>query len=108
MRSVSFVDYLEFEFSGNILDRGLALGDVNNDGDSELVVGNVIGDMAIFKGKTTKAWREYHQLGMITCILVGDICNINENVVFSITSEGWCHLMSFGSKTVSNKLDLLE
>lgn len=102
MRSVSFVDYLEFEFSGNILDRGLALGDVDNDGGSELVVANVAGDMAIFKGKTTKPWRKYSRLGMIACIVVGDICNIHQNVVFSITSEGWCHLMWFGDKAKSD------
>lgn len=96
MRSVSFVDHLEFEFSGNILDRAIVLGDVDNDGNSELVVANVAGDMAIFKGETKQAWKEYHGLGMVTCVVVGDICNIGQNVVFCITSEGWCHLLCFG------------
>ena len=32
MRSVSFVDRLEFEFPGNHSSHGLCLGDVNGDG----------------------------------------------------------------------------
>lgn len=101
MRSVSFVEHLEFEFSGNILERAIALGDVNNDGGFELVVANISGDLAIFKGHCLKPWRQYHGLGMVSCVVIGDLCDARRNAVFCITSEGWCHLMSFGEQVVS-------
>ena len=101
MRSVSFVEHLEFEFSGNILERAIALGDVDNDGGCELVVANISGDLAIFKGSDSKAWRQYFGLGMVSCIMIDDVCNVGRNVVFCLTSEGWCHLMCFGEQYVS-------
>ena len=103
MRSVSFVNHLELDFPGNVLERSLCLGDVDNDGGTELVVANVAGDLHIFKGKTTKTWRQFSGLGMITCVVVGDICNTSQNILCCITSEGWSHLMYFShnSKQVS-------
>lgn len=49
MRAVSFVENIEFDFAGPVLRNGLALGDVDNDGNDELVVGNEDGDLCIFK-----------------------------------------------------------
>ncbi|XP_028405156.1 KICSTOR complex protein ITFG2-like isoform X2 [Dendronephthya gigantea] len=105
MRSVLFVEHLEFEFSGNILERAIALGDVNNDGGCELVVANISGDLAIFKGSDLEPWRRYHGLGMVSCVVIGDMCDVGRNAVFCITTEGWCHLMCFGEQVVCDDVD---
>lgn len=49
MRAVNFVENIEFDFHGPVVRNGLALGDVDNDGNYELVVGNESGDISIFK-----------------------------------------------------------
>jgi len=50
MRAVSFVDRLELDFSGSVFKNAITLGDVDDDGMHELVVGNQNGDVYIFKG----------------------------------------------------------
>lgn len=49
MRAVSFVENIEFDFTGPVLRNGLTFGDVDNDGNQELVVGNEEGDLSIYK-----------------------------------------------------------
>lgn len=49
MRAISLVDRLEFDFLGNVVRSTVTLGDVDNDGRNELVVGNENGDLVIFK-----------------------------------------------------------
>lgn len=49
MRAITLVKRIEFEFSGNVLKNALTLGDVDNDGSNELIVGNQNGDVCIFK-----------------------------------------------------------
>lgn len=49
MRAITLVNKIEFEFSGNVVKNALVLGDVDNDGSNELVVGNQNGDVDIFK-----------------------------------------------------------
>lgn len=49
MRAISLVKHLEFEFSGNVLRNAITLHDVDNDGNSELIVGNERGEVTIFK-----------------------------------------------------------
>lgn len=49
MRAISLVKKIEFEFPGNVVRNALTLGDVDNDGCNELIVGNQNGDIAIFK-----------------------------------------------------------
>lgn len=49
MRTISLANCLEFEFTGSVLRKGLTLGDVDNDGFNELVIGNIAGEVAIFK-----------------------------------------------------------
>lgn len=49
MRAISLVKKIEFEFSGNIARNALTLGDIDNDGCNELIIGNDQGEVAIFK-----------------------------------------------------------
>ena len=63
MRSVCFVDRIELEFEGNVLQNAVCLGDVDNDGKSELVVGGVKGELCVFK--EDKLWQSISGLGNI-------------------------------------------
>lgn len=49
MRAISLVHKVEFEFTGNVARGAMTLGDVDNDGHNELVIGNDKGEVAIFK-----------------------------------------------------------
>lgn len=49
MRAVCFVKRLSWELPGTVFRHGLTFGDVDNDGDNELVVGTAEGDLFIFK-----------------------------------------------------------
>ena len=96
-RSVSFVENLQLEISDNLFNEALLLADVDNDGDSELVVGQINGELSIFKGSSTKSWRRCLHLGMITCVGVGDLWNEGDNLLVCITAEGWCHIFYVSS-----------
>lgn len=91
-RSVSFVENLQLEVSDNLFNEGLLLADVDNDGDCELIVGQINGELSIFKSGSSKPWRSCYHLGMITCVGVGDLWNQDENLLLCITAEGWCHI----------------
>ncbi|KAL8611764.1 hypothetical protein ACOMHN_009446 [Nucella lapillus] len=78
-RNVSFVESIELQFPGNVLPQTLALGDVDNDGGNELVVGNIDGDLVVFKGDSSVPVKKAANLGMITCVGVGDIFNIGKD-----------------------------
>ncbi|CAH1785778.1 unnamed protein product [Owenia fusiformis] len=92
MRTVSFVERLEFDFPGNLFNQALGVGDVDNDKCNEIVAGNMNGELMVFKGRDSKPWRKASDLGMITCIGVGDICNKGKNMLVSLSAEGWCHI----------------
>ncbi|KAL9961416.1 hypothetical protein ACROYT_G030350 [Oculina patagonica] len=104
-RSVSFVENLQLEISDNLFNEALLLADVDNDGDSELVVGQINGELSIFKGSSTKPWRSCLHLGMITCVGVGDLWNEGENLLFCITAEGWCHIFYVTSELTEERLE---
>ncbi|XP_065835930.1 KICSTOR complex protein ITFG2-like [Oscarella lobularis] len=92
-RSVCFVNRVELHFKGNVFSQALCLGDVDNDGRNECIVGNVEGSLAVFKkGDRDKPWRSCSDLGMIACVGVGDLCRIKKNILVCIASEGLCHV----------------
>lgn len=49
MRAISLVNRLEFEFGGNVVRKGITLGDVDNDGNNELIIGNEAGELVVLK-----------------------------------------------------------
>ena len=49
MRAVTFVDRLTLEIPGSVAQCGIFLADVNDDGESELIVGTTEGDLFIYK-----------------------------------------------------------
>ncbi|KAK6183662.1 hypothetical protein SNE40_011096 [Patella caerulea] len=91
-RTVSFVERIEVEFKGNLFNQAMVLGDVDNDQRNELIVGNIDGDLAVFKGSNPVTCRRSSGLGIITCIGVGDICNQGKNNLVCLTAEGTCYL----------------
>ena len=65
MRAVSYVERLEFDFPGSVFNNAFLFGDVDNDGCNELIVGNEVGDVFVFKGDSNKCWRKANELGMV-------------------------------------------
>eukprot|EP00041_Stephanoeca_diplocostata_P017347 m.347940 g.347940 ORF g.347940 m.347940 type:complete len:112 (-) comp20672_c1_seq21:63-398(-) len=88
-RSVSLGSRLEFLVGGTTFANAIALGDVDNDGDIELVVASSEGNLAIFKGDRAGPWCENGEaLGTLTCVTVGDVKNTGQNVVVCASAEG--------------------
>lgn len=90
MRSVSFMKRFEFPLHGNIHQNALTLGDVDNDGNNELIIGNTNGSLFIYKEQNCV--QTIDKLGMITAIGVGDVLNCDSNVLVVVSGEGWCHI----------------
>lgn len=90
MNLASFVDHCDFEVPGNIFKSAIALGDVDNDNDVELVVGNMEGNLYIFKGK--RQIQKITGLGIITAVAIGDLMNCGSNTLVVISGDGWCHI----------------
>ena len=51
--------------SGSVFKNAMALGDVDNDGNDELVVANQNGELSIFKGMQNRCWYKAAELGMV-------------------------------------------
>ncbi|KAG5894209.1 hypothetical protein JTB14_038379 [Gonioctena quinquepunctata] len=75
---------------GNVARNALTLGDVDNDGYNELVVGSQNGEVVIFKGR--EKLQTISKLNFISCVAIGDIMNQKRNVLIIITADGWCYL----------------
>jgi len=105
MRAVSFVDRIELDFSGSVFKNAITLGDVDNDGMYELVVGNQNGEVFIFKGTNNKYWRRACDLGMVTALVIGDVFNKGANSLVAVNGEGWCYIFDF---TAENEGELMR
>ncbi|SAL95062.1 hypothetical protein [Absidia glauca] len=103
MRTVSLVNRLKWSFAGNMNPHALELGDVDNDGDIEFVIGNLNGEMAVFKGECPLGSPTFtcQDLGTITCIAIGDVRNVGKNSIVVINAEGHCHIFDIPSPTTS-------
>lgn len=94
MRAVSFLDKIEYEFVGNLLQDAVCLGDVDNDENIELVAANLQGVMAVFKFQHSQPWATASDLGVVASVIVGDIVNDSQNKIVSISCDGWCNMFS--------------
>ncbi|XP_031847194.1 KICSTOR complex protein ITFG2 [Nomia melanderi] len=90
MRAVSFVKRLQWDLPGTVCRHGLTIGDLDNDGDNELVVGTAEGELYIFKG--SELWQKIPGLGLITSVAIGDIFNYGRNALVVICGDGWAHI----------------
>ncbi|KAA0195369.1 hypothetical protein HAZT_HAZT010094 [Hyalella azteca] len=80
--------------------NAVTLGDVDNDGLNELVVGNDKGDLAIFKGENHVPVRWASDVGLVSSIAVGDVVNLSRNVLLVITSCGNCSIYDFSNDSI--------
>ncbi|KAK2141017.1 hypothetical protein LSH36_1181g00025 [Paralvinella palmiformis] len=78
MRTVAFVENIEFEYQGNVFNKAISVGDVDNDQNNELILGTMCGDLYIFKGRGKKPWAVASELGT--------------NSLVVLTSEGSCYV----------------
>ncbi|KAL5007533.1 hypothetical protein ScPMuIL_016339 [Solemya velum] len=92
LRTISFIERVEIDFNGSIFNQAMVLGDLDNDKDCELAVGSIEGDLCVFKGSSQVAWKKWSDLGMITCVGIGDICGTGKNHLVCLTAEGWCYI----------------
>lgn len=90
IRSVEFVKCLKLGPTENINKSTLTLGDVDNDGNQELVVGSLDGSLYIYKEQ--KCIQTITGLGMITAVGVGNIFNCGSNALVVVCCDGWCHI----------------
>ncbi|KAI9274379.1 hypothetical protein BDA99DRAFT_497353 [Phascolomyces articulosus] len=106
MRTISLVNRLKWSFSGNMNPHALVLGDVDNDGEIEFVIGNLSGDLAVFKGACSHGLPTFvcHGLGTITCIAIGDVRNWGRNSVVCINAEGQAHIFDIPRLAVDHPL----
>ncbi|CDS12426.1 hypothetical protein LRAMOSA04620 [Lichtheimia ramosa] len=109
MRTISLVNRLKWSFSGNMNPHALVLGDVDNDGENEFVIGNLSGDLAIFKGECANGLPTFvcRGLGTITCLAIGDIRNWGRNSVVCINAEGQAHVLDIPRHPAGAAMDHL-
>jgi len=104
-RSVSFVQRWKWKWSGNITNESLKIGDLDNDGNNEFVIGSITGTVGIFKGQML--WKSFENLGTITAVAIGDVWNNGNNSLIVGTGEGQCHIIEI-SKVKSDNEDSME
>ncbi|CAL8086247.1 unnamed protein product [Calicophoron daubneyi] len=106
MRSLSFVDCLQFRDLCTSTSRNLCLYDVDNDGDNELIVGlwdsgpilengepdaaHITGSIYVVKGH--KLWKANHQLGMILCVTAGTVTDAGVPWILALCADSGCYV----------------
>ena len=57
MRSFTLSDCIKYTCSERVLENATCFGDVDNDGQNELIVGTVGGTLMIFKDSLNEPWK---------------------------------------------------
>ncbi|KAF9331246.1 integrin alpha FG-GAP repeat-containing protein 2 [Podila minutissima] len=105
-RHVSLVQKLRWNVSGNISPTAFAIGDVDGHGDNSFVIGNLVGELFIFKGSHPEGlpWMTCKGLGTITAVAIGDIRNWGKNSIVVMSAEGLCHIFDVSGLDEENNL----
>eukprot|EP01063_Lacrimia_lanifica_P016565 TRINITY_DN23108_c0_g1_i1.p1 TRINITY_DN23108_c0_g1~~TRINITY_DN23108_c0_g1_i1.p1 ORF type:complete len:533 (+),score=173.77 TRINITY_DN23108_c0_g1_i1:64-1662(+) len=98
VRNVCFVQGTEFALNASPSAQGMALGDVTNDGNVELVVGCIDGSLSVFKQSSSKPWLSASKLGTILCVQVVTVQPENVKRIVVLNAEGWCWLFSVAAQ----------
>ena len=89
---------LRLQFGNEVLSGAICAGDLDNDGVSELAVGDIHGELAIFKGVyDTAPWLRCSGLGCIACCGAADFLWPGLISLAVVTSEGWLHIFHLNS-----------
>eukprot|EP01134_Creolimax_fragrantissima_P004203 CFRG4203T1 len=100
-RVIKLTKRLVLPIPGNVYAHAVCLGDVDNDGENECVVGCLSGHLCIFRHLQTNPWRKCSGLGTITCVTVAEINNtIGENSLVCVNAEGELHLFNLSNSNV--------
>ena len=93
-RACIFGQRLQLDFAGSVLPAAVCLGDLDNDGANELVVGSAGGQLAVFKGLSgSTPWLRSEGLGAIACVAICDgLLWAGHTSLAVVTAEGWLHL----------------
>jgi len=94
-RQVSLVNRVKVPFKGSLLPGACVLGDVDDDGDQELVAGNCDGKLYVYKHGTLRGTRE--SLGTIVSVFVSrtffPATKENKPHIVVVNAEGECHIL---------------
>ncbi len=97
---------LELDVTGRVGQNSLCLVDLDGDGGVELAVGTRGGVLYVFKGN--RIWKKCSGLGQISAVAAGDLANKGHDVLLTISSDGWCHVFDFVTKTDVDPLKVDE
>ncbi|KAF8561534.1 hypothetical protein P879_10149 [Paragonimus westermani] len=105
MRSLSFVDFVQFKDVYTGSSRNLCLFDVDRDGDKELILGfwdsgplmengeadaeHSLGCLYVIKHR--RIWKVNRELGMVLCVTAGNIVRKQEPWIICLCADSHCY-----------------
>uniref|UniRef100_A0A0R3X3N9 Integrin-alpha FG-GAP repeat-containing protein 2 n=1 Tax=Hydatigena taeniaeformis TaxID=6205 RepID=A0A0R3X3N9_HYDTA len=118
IRNITFVDRVELPGVTTTTSANLCLYDVDDDGDTELVLGHwdfgdldPISDSVSPNGsllilKYGKVWKVYRDLHMVTCVTAGRLCSKEKPSVVALCADSQCYIFDAVLKTGSSATSL--